>query len=196
MQIQIADERPPYVTFEMVAEEDRAATLEKGHFVTRDVPYAFVTPSGSKDRIPRKVHEWFAMLETQVAEGRFPQTWLTAFRASFEAWEKGQELPLEGTAIVNWPAISPAQVKHLLNLHIRTVEDLAAGNEELIGRLGMGGRSLVMKAQEWLAAAKGAGKTAAELEKLRVENEGLRAQIESLTEKVQLLAAEKSVKKL
>lgn len=38
--VQIAEARPPYVTFEFRAEEDRAASIEAGHYVSKDVAYA------------------------------------------------------------------------------------------------------------------------------------------------------------
>lgn len=68
----VAEARPPYVMFETRAVEDRAASLEKGHYVTRDVDYAIITPMGSKDRTERVIKEWFDQLQQQVAEGRFP----------------------------------------------------------------------------------------------------------------------------
>ena len=33
----LQEERPPYVTFEMRAVEDRAATIKNGYYTTKDV---------------------------------------------------------------------------------------------------------------------------------------------------------------
>lgn len=188
------EERPPYVQFELRAVENRAASIAAGHYVATDVAYALVTPAGSKDRIERIVSEWFSQLEQQVQEGRFPAAWFSAYKKSFEAWKEGQEDPANGTPIRNWPVLSPAQTKLLLDLGVRAVEDLAVANEETIGRLGMGGRALKQKAIEWLESAKNAGKQAEELVALQVSNkdlternEKLQAQIIELGKRLELL---------
>lgn len=185
----IAEARPPFVTFEYQPEEDRKATMEKGHYVSKDVAYAIVTPQGSKDRIPRRVDDWFAQLEQQVLEERFPAEWLQRFKAKFEAWEKGNSVPEFGTSVRNWPAASPAQVQTLIAAHVMTVEDLAAANEEVLMRLGMGGRALKQQALAWLDSSSATGKTAAELADLRVRNEELTAANEKLMAQLTTLAA-------
>ena len=133
--VAIAEARPPYVTFELRAVEDREASIAAGHFVAKDVAYAIITPQGSKDRIERVAAEWFSQLEQQSREDRFPSEWLRAFKAAFKDWQEGHEPAVNGTDVRNWPAASPAQVKALLDVKVRTVEDLAAANEETIGRL-------------------------------------------------------------
>lgn len=178
--MQIAEDRPPYITFEVVAEEDRAASIEKGHYVAKDVVYAIVTPQGSKDRIPRQVDDWFANLREQVRQGRFPQEWLRNFQEQYNAWKSGREIPLHGSPVANWPAASPAQVRALQAANLLTVEDLAAANEEALHRLGMGGRALKQRAVEWLAAAAGTGKIAEEVAALKQQNADLLAAHERL----------------
>jgi predicted RecB family nuclease len=48
----------------------------------------------------------------------------------------------------------PAQIKTLLDINVRTVEELAAANEETLNRVGMGGRALKQKAIIWLESSK------------------------------------------
>lgn len=165
--MQVAEARPPYVSFEVRAEEDREASIAAGHYKTRDVDYALITPQGSKDRTERQVQDWFSQLVEQVQQQRFPQEWLTHFRAAYAAWKEGREIPLNGTAIITWPVLSPSQVKSCLDARLRTVEDLAAANEETIAHLGMGGRALKDKAVSWLSAAAGNGKVTEELAALK-----------------------------
>jgi hypothetical protein len=172
--IEIAKDRPPYVTFEFRAEEDREASIAAGHYVSRDIAYALITPMGSKDRIERVAEEWLAKLAVDAQENRFPAEWLRAFRGAFEDWKAGRATPVSGTAIENWPPASPSQVKTLLDLKVRTVEDLSMANEETLARIGMGGRSLKQKAIDWLAAARDVGKLAEDLSALRAENSDLR----------------------
>lgn len=187
------EDRPPYVMYELVAEEDREATIASGVYSTKDVVYAMVTPQGSKDRIPRRADEWFQNLEQQVREGRFPLAWLDAFRGQFKLWKEGVAPPINGTAVELWPAVSPAQIKALQNAMVRTVEDLAVANEEAIARLGMGGRALKQRAIDWLTAAEGPGKVAEQMSALRAENASLKAINENFAEKLKKFEAQLAV---
>lgn len=187
--MQAVEARPPYVTFETKGLEDRAASIEKGHYCTVDIDYAIITPQGSKDRIEREVKDWFANLSQQSLEGRFPREWLTHFQASYKAWKDGQELPLSGTPILTWPVVSPAQVKSLLEAQIRTVEDLAGANEESLSRIGMGGRSLKDKAVSWMTQASSGGKVTEELSSMRQANADLKARNDTLEKQLRELAA-------
>lgn len=192
--MQAAIQRPPYVTFEVRAEEDRAASIAAGHYVAQDVHYALVTPQGSKDRVERKVKEWFEHLEQQVREERFDAVWLDRYKREYDAWKSGREVPTNGFPVAQWPAISPAQLEQLRHLRVLTVEDLAAANEETISRLGMGGRALKQRAAEWLSAAAGTGKVAEELSALKVANQDLAERNASLQE--QLTAISKQLEAL
>jgi hypothetical protein len=187
--MKVAEERPPYVTFEVRAVEDRNASIEAGHYVATDVDYAFITPIGSKDRVERVVSEWFAKLEEDTRNQRFDPAWLRAYKEAYAAWKEGREMPVEGTAILTWPVLSPSQVKGLLDCQIRTVEDLAAANEETIARIGMGGRNLKQKALDWLSSAKTVGVKSEELTAVKQQNEDLKAKNEALAKQVADLAA-------
>ena len=183
-------DRPPFVNFEVRAEEDRTASIEQGHYVAVDVDYALITPAGSRDCVERKVSEWFTYLEEQVKGGRFPQAWLEGFKHKYKHWKETQELPVDGTPIKTWNALSPAQCKMLLDLNVRTVEDLAAGNEELISRMGMGGRQLRERAAAWLATAKDVGRSSEQLAAAVRRAEDAEARIKQLEEAVALLKAQ------
>lgn len=191
--MEAAEARPPYVTFETKGQEDRAASIEAGHYIAKDVDYAVITPQGSKDRIERQVDDWFAQLAQQIAEGRMPAAWLVAFRESYKAWKEGRELPLNGTPILTWAVAAPHQVKALLDARIRTVEDLAQANEETISRLGMGGRALKDKAVSWLTSAGSTGKVTEELAALKVAKEIADSQVLALSAQVDKLAAQVAV---
>lgn len=169
--MQIEEARPPYVSFEVRAVEDRQASIESGYYQTKDVDFAFITPQGSKDRIERDVKDWFEQLEQQCQQNRFKREWLVAYKGAYDAWKSGREIPLNGTAILTWPVLSPSQAKQAIEHGVRTVEDLAAANEETIMRLGMGGRALKEKAVSWLSAAGSTGKVTEEINALRVANE-------------------------
>lgn len=182
------ENRPPYVSFERRGEEDRDASNAAGHYVAKDVNYAIITPQGSKDRIERHADDWLEMLEAQANQDRFPREWLRQFRSMYEDWKAGNEPSLNGTDVRNWPVASPANIQMLIQARLRTVEDLAQANEEAIGRLGMGGRALKAKAQEWLASSNDVGKQAEALAALKVENADLKARNASLESRLSTLA--------
>jgi len=187
--MEIAKDRPAYISFELRAEEDRQATIAAGHYVPKEVEYVIITPQGSKDRTERVAADWFVKLAQDVKEQRFPQEWLTAYRSAYKDWKEGNETPLTGTPIKSWPVASPGQIAACLMANIRTVEDLAAANEESIGRVGMGGRALKQKAVEWLSASANIGKTTEEITALKQANTELKARNESLEARLLKLEA-------
>ena len=178
----------PWVEFRKVSEEDRQASVDAGTYIARDVDYAFITPAGSKDCIEKPVKEWFEQLATQVENSRFPAEWLKAFRTRYESWVESGEIPVQGTSVKNWAVASPSQIEMLLKVNVRTVEQLAVANEEVIGRLGMGGRNLVEKAKAYTKQREsGVGKLAEEnanlkqrLEQSDLVTAELKAQLDQL----------------
>jgi hypothetical protein len=181
--------KPPFVLFEVRALEDRQASIEAGQFRTRDVNFAIITPAGSRDRIEKVAEEWLKDLEEGVRQERFPAEWLDAYHRRYSAFKESREIPEDGTPVRDWPSLSPSQVKLLLDLNIRTIEQTAEANEETISRIGMGGRALKSQAQAWLDAAKGQGKLAGELNTLRKQVEELAGRNATLEERNTLLEA-------
>lgn len=72
----------------------------------------------------------------------------------YEAFKAGQEAPLEGTALADWPQLSRARVEELAYFHIRTVEQLAAVTDNHLQNLGMGARDERERARVFLDVAK------------------------------------------
>lgn len=190
------EKKPPFVMFEYRPVEDRDTTIKEGCPQYKNVAYATITSAGSKDNVVRPVAEWFIMLEKEVLQDRFPREWLQHYRQAFAHFEKGEEIPVNGTAIKLWPPVTPAQVKQLTDMHVLTVEQLAEANEQLIAALGMGGRALVQKAQDYLASAKEHGTVVLELESVRrdlqnseEEKAAMKVQLEALQSQVTALNA-------
>jgi len=167
------DPKPPYVQFETKVLEDREASIKAGHYVGKDVVFAIVTPAGTRDRIERDAEAWLDNVAEGVKQERIPAQWHTIYKQALKDFRESRETPELGSPIKDWPSASPAQIKLLLDINVRTVEQLADANEETLGRIGMGAVALKQKAQAWLDASKGKGKVAAELDELRVANEGL-----------------------
>ena len=190
MSVHIQQARPPHVIFERRAEEDRQASIEAGRYISRDVDYAIVTPSGSKDRVERVVSDWFSMLAGEVRAERWPQAWLDQLKSGYEAWTRGQTPPENGTPLSTWPALSPAQVKNWAQVGLRTIEELAEANEEALSAYGMGARDMKARAKLFL---ENAGGSAALVAKLRASEEliaSMQVRMESLEAQLKASAME------
>lgn len=182
----LQEERPAYVTFELKAVEDRAATIKNGHYTTKDVEMAMIQPPYSKDCVHKEVQAWLKENDDHVRQNRIPAKWRDGWKASYEAWKNGQELPVDGTPIKGWGVISPAQTANLLAIGIKTVEDLARVNDEGVRRIGMGAIDLKNRAQAWLKTADRA-KTTQELAALKADNARQAEQIKQLADTVDQL---------
>lgn len=182
-------ERPAYVRFEKQAIEDRAAGLVQGHYVPKDIDFVLITPVGSKDEVVKPVLEWLAQLKEHVRQGRMPSEHEVHYTRVYEAWKKGEELPLSGTPIKGWPVLSPAQQACVIAANVRTVEDLAVANGEALTRIGMQARELKSKAENWMKASKEVGVVVQEIAALKVENERLKTEKDEQQKKIDALAA-------
>lgn len=183
------EERPSYVTFANIPVEDREATLRNGHYSTKDAEFVFVTPPGSKDKIPRSVEVWLADLEQGVRSERMKPEIVEQYKSALARWRKNEEVPLHGTPIKGWPILSPAQQTNILAANVLTVEDLAVCNGEARQRIGMGVEELVQKAKRWLETSKDVGRISLENERLAKANEQLSADLDAVTKELKRLAA-------
>lgn len=187
MSIELREAIPPLVRFERRAVEDRAASVDKGHFCTKDQDFALITPPYSKDCIEQAVPDWMATLDDQVKQERIPKSWSDRWKDAYAAWKRGEEVPEDGTPIKTWPILSPAQRQNLLSMGITTVESLAQINDEGMHRYGIGALDLKHKAQAWIASVKDSGVVVQ-------QNASLQSKVEELEKTVAtLLTANKEL---
>lgn len=186
-ELQERAERPAYVRFKRVAIEDKAATAAAGHFVGKDVDFALITPSYSRDVIEVKIPQWKLNMEMDVRNERMPKKWMDEYLYAYTAWLNGQEIPLNGTPIRGWGVTSPALQEKLISMNILTVEDLAGVNDEGIRRIGMGGTDLKHRAKAWLAQLGDKGPLTIRTAALEQENENLKGELATLREQVKQL---------
>lgn len=199
---QVNDVRPPYVEFQMRAVEDRSESLKQGRYMTKDVPFIILVPHGSegKQRIEQEYEVWLQKIKPMTGPkggsydghyevaSRFNPDWVQKIETQFRLWKKGEQFEVEGTHLRNWPAISPAQLKNCLDMHLLTVEQLANAADDTVERLGMGGYTLRQRARDWLAAqGGGSAKTAIEMENLRAEVASRDVTISSMKEQLEAL---------
>ncbi len=84
---------------------------------------------------------------------------------------KGDELPLEGTPVKTWAAITREQVIRLLAVNIRTVEELAeTPDSALMTMIGLDGRNLRDTAKAFIAEGRNAGGAAVKIAALEEAN--------------------------
>lgn len=176
--------RPAFVRFERRAVEDKAATQSAGRWVGRDVDYALITAPYTRDVMPMKVTQWLELIRSQYDSGQIKQSWYDDYVKSYEAFKRGEETPLNGTPVKGWGVISPAQQKTLIEMHILTVEDLAAVNDEGIRRIGMGANDLRNKARAWLTQLNDKGPLTLKVADLEREKDNLSCQVSALTTQV------------
>jgi len=193
--MQLMTVSPPYIRFETRALKQFKTAEEGGTVFYKDVDYALVTSHGSKDTVEKALPDWFTQLENEVRQDRLPGNWLEAYRKSYEKWKAGEELPVIGTPIKNWPILSPAEAKMLNELGLRAVEDVANANEELIARIGMGARSLVQRAKDWITSAQGQAPLVQALDAERAIRAGLEHRLKELEGVVSALTVQATMKK-
>lgn len=68
----------------------------------------------------------------------------------YEAFKAGEDTPLDGYPLAEWPPVTKAIVKTLASVHIRTLEDLVAAPETELKRIGPMFYNLKFKAKEFL----------------------------------------------
>jgi hypothetical protein len=179
-------ERPPYIEFEQRAQERRSATGEIEYYT---VNFVVVTPHGSRDRFEKNAEEWLANCDLQVSAGRMNKEWVRQFRGAYNEWKLTGEIPITGTPLSNWPVLTAGELKSCLRCNLRSVEDLAAANEEVINRIGMGARSLKQRAVDWIESQKGTGGLVSQLDAMRQSLAATSARLEVLERENQALKA-------
>ncbi|ULQ46945.1 hypothetical protein JN531_001355 [Flagellatimonas centrodinii] len=168
------------VVFERRAEEDRNATIEKGHIAYKDVDYAVVSAAGSVLNVveyrisPKRLDQW-------RKEGK--QAWIDAYAL----WKERGEATIVGTPLSEWPGITPAQIEVCRANNLLSVESVADADENALRRLGMGGRNLKHKAIAWLQAASSIGIGAERIVALEAENAELKERNKDMEELVMSL---------
>lgn len=191
MSVSMQGEKPPYVRFEYVAVEDRAASIREGRMISKDVAHAYIMPAGTRDERVKNAEEWLTDMRTQsekFADKAYLGQWYTHFKRCYEEWQKGNEMPESGTPIRTCLMFKPSEIQAILAANIRTLEDLASANEQAMGYLGIGGRLLQQRAREIMVQSKN-GASAEQITALKVEIDALRQQLEDSNAKVAAMQA-------
>lgn len=176
------EERPPYVVFETIQIEDRAASLAAGHHVEKDLHIANITRPGSRDTLVKDAEAWIKELKALAKNGQIPVSWPPHFEGMYKTWLSGETAAVNGTPIKGWSQIGNAMQKLLINAGIVTVEDLASLPDGDVGLIGTGAISVKAKAVAFLKEANGTGK-------LVQENAAMKAQMDAMQKQMAEMAA-------
>lgn len=152
---------------------------------------------GTKDEMIHEVEREYPEGYPSPIYGKVKKNMLVwdKYKEYIEQYKKGHEggPSTGGTPIETWPQVDVRRAAQLKHLGVYAVEQLAVMHDEAIGRLGMGGRDLVKKAQLWLQQRQDDSlvqKMAAEKQQMQGQIDALKEQMEDLAEALNSLPQE------
>jgi hypothetical protein len=112
-----------------------------------------------------------------------------AIKPSYESWKSGQEMPVNGTPLAAWNALTPEHADVLRSRFVRTVEDVAQLTDAHVERIPIPRmRDLIRQAQLFVESAD-TTRFAHSLEKKEHEIAALNGQLESQRDEIAALTA-------
>lgn len=164
--------------FFLSPERNNFLSAEKGRDIFEDKEMVRVITPGNMKSIP-------VLPVTEEHKRRWS--------AQYAAFKSGHEQPVTGTPLDQVAFLTPAAVKHLQAMNVKTVEDLAGVSDAVLQNLPLGGREYRTKAAAFLDSAKGnalvehekAGRIAAEQERdmLKSQMQDLATRLAAVEEK-------------
>lgn len=101
---------------------------------------------------------------------------------AYKAWKEGKEIPIDGTALASWQLLDAGQIQAFQAVGIKTVEQVAAITDTMIGRVQLPGvRNLKEQAQAFIDAYD-QNATATRLSDLEASNAALQEQLAAAME--------------
>lgn len=177
----------PYVMFETRTIEDPVRTKAEGRMCFRDQVYAVSTVPGDKGNNIYEIESFFERKQTEMRHGRVHPDWFRKWQSDYELYKQGQSIPEDGTPIKGWKLLSGAQQEELIRINIRTVEALANMSDDGIKNFGMGAIELKRRAKSWLDQNENKESGAIKLLAMQRENDTLKGQVGTLSEKLEEL---------
>lgn len=96
------------------------------------------------------------------------------YPSAWEAWERDQSAPVDGTPLEEWPQITPGAVATLKANNVFTVENLIALSDAHCERIGPVAYMFRQKALDYMKRAEGQND---ELDKVKADNEDLKIKL-------------------
>lgn len=114
--------------------ENKAASLEEGRPIFKDVEYIDIKVPGNRTGGACRPANY-------ADKQRFPR--------HYAAFKQREVMPVEGTPLAEWPIMSRSQVEELSFHNVKTVEQLLSMSDTLASQF-MGMNTLKSKAKMWL----------------------------------------------
>lgn len=124
-----------YPVFTTKFRQNKVESLKQGHIVGETVEMVEVMVAGD----PKQA--WFGKVTNEHRE-RWPR--------QYKAWKSGEEAPIDGTPLEQWPVIGTSFLHQLKALGLRTVEQMSNLTDAQCQNF-MGGMDFRKKAKEYLA---------------------------------------------
>ena len=167
--------------------EDKMESLQQGRPIFKDQCYVDIRVAGARNgHICRPA--------TLGDMARFPR--------HYEAFKNRQEMPLEGTPLIEWPLITRSKAEEFAFINVKTVEQLATMPDSNVQKF-MGGNTMKQKAKDWLEMAAGkaddlkfkqlADETKAENDELKEAMAKQADMLEKLTARLNVLESDEEV---
>ncbi len=134
---QSAADKTLLVKFYLKSVNDKAASAEEGRPIFKETEYIDIKVPGQRDGIARPA--------TARDVSRFPE--------HYQAFKNRIEMPVEGTPLSEWAAVSRSLADQLAFQNIKTVEQLAALNDSNMTFM-PGLQNFKQKAKDWLESTK------------------------------------------
>lgn len=115
-----------------------------------------------------------------IIEVRVTEEHKQRYSQQYARFKAGEEAPIEGTPLEQWPLVNKAQIKEAQHFNVRTVEQVAELSDSFVAKIGMGWQGLRKQAQNWLKNAK----DGAVVSQLTAENERMKQDIADLKEQI------------
>lgn len=141
------------VKFFIKQKQDKAASLEEGRPIFKDVEYIDIKVPGNRSGGACRPANF-------QDKQRFPR--------HYAAFQQRKEMPLEGTPLGEWPLMSRSQVEELSFHNVKTVEQLIQMSDGLASQF-MGMNGLKQKAKMWLEQSEDTARIN-EIESLKEDN--------------------------
>lgn len=126
------------VEFKLEAKENGFLSAQQGSPVYEDVEMVTIIVPGDK--------------HTEIVEA-VNDTHRQRWAQQYALFKQGLEQAETGTPVAQWPPLTPALVKMLQSVNVRTVEQLAGLSDAALPSIGLGGRKLRDQAIAWLKNA-------------------------------------------
>ena len=159
--------------------EDREQTAQIGSLVFKSVDMVEIRAMGSKDFMSKRVDK---------IKQYDPPMW-NRLKAHYEAWQRGQDAPLDGIPLKEWPLISAHHCRTLMEHGVKTVQQLAKINDETMKLIPMEGRKLQQRAEAYLSADRTAERTAVQVSDLKEQMARMQAELKAAQDMNAELAA-------